>query len=564
MMTQLYQQARGYFLVLGFVTVGVAVLSILMAITGQWVFNQVVLQNNISLLLAGVSILAVLMLALICSQYLAQQAEYRLARKIYEQAATLFFKQLLDLPAHYISHVALPKQLAKLKDFDNAYHTYFQPFFAKIFGLPLLLFYLWGMWMLVGSLVSLSLFAGLGLTLAAYLTHKKRDVLMRACELSEAQLQTFIQESQQKKHHIHALQGTAIWQQRFLALNEMLTERQKQLKAFALFQRGVAYTILWGSAGLLFVLGLNQVQSGVLSLGACLAGICLHYDGLSRCRAIVNVIARSSKIKQRLSQIQAVMDIVPEQASKHTTQTSVSLDAEIVFSDVSFHYKKGHKAALKNLSFKIPAKQFVVITGQAAAGKSTVFNLLLKLYLPDTGCITFGGQDYSEYHTQALRRAIAYVPSRIHLFAGTFAENLAAMLSDAEYKNLDYGMRCAGLDNILMAYPDGLETRIQDEWDPLCSPSLLQGIALTQAYCKSSSLYLFDEPDIYFDIAQQAQFISTLNQLKQRATVILITQTPIYMQHADQILVLDDGCLVDGETKADLLSQLMAMKEQQE
>jgi ATP-binding cassette, subfamily B, bacterial len=214
----------------------------------------------------------------------------------------------------------------------------------------------------------------------------------------------------------------------------------------------------------------------------------------------------------------------------------------IQFKNVTFAYEK-KRYIFNDLSIKFPENKVVALVGPSGAGKSTLFNLIQGFYKPQSGGILINGVPTNELSISELRSAIAYVPQETYLFAGTIRENLLLARSGVTEEELMSAAKSACLHDFICSLPDGYDTEIGERGLKL-SGGQKQRIAIARAILKDAPILLLDEATSALDNETEHHVQNALNNLMKDRTTIVIAHRLSTIQHADVIMVMDEGKIV--------------------
>ncbi|CAM3804999.1 ABC transporter ATP-binding protein [Parendozoicomonas haliclonae] len=211
------------------------------------------------------------------------------------------------------------------------------------------------------------------------------------------------------------------------------------------------------------------------------------------------------------------------------------------------------RTVLENIRLSVGSGQFVGITGRTGSGKSSLFRLLLREFnLPEDSSITLGGNNIDNIQLQALRSQIAWVPQVATLFTGTIASNIAFYNINASQTDIEKAARLAAIHDEIMAFQDGYNTLLGENGISL-SGGQKQRIALARAFLADHPILLLDDAFSALDMKTEATILKNLHALHGHKTVLLITQRLPELIRADQILVLEDGRILEQGTHQQLL-----------
>lgn len=261
-----------------------------------------------------------------------------------------------------------------------------------------------------------------------------------------------------------------------------------------------------------------------------------------------------------------VLDQPPEQSAEESRNIPMPpVAGHVTFDRVTFGYVPGQPPQLRNISFDIPAGYFVGVIGRSGSGKSTLLKLLPRLYAPDDGRILIDGYEIAKVELHSLRRQLATVMQDSLLFNESMFANLALADPDATAEEIIRAARLAEAHDFIMALPQGYNTRAGEQGRAI-SGGQRQRIAIARAILQRPRLLIFDEATSALDFATERKVCENLAAEFDGHTVFFVTHRVRSIQHADRILVLDNGVLVEQGTHDELmaLSGLYATLHQQQ
>ncbi len=226
---------------------------------------------------------------------------------------------------------------------------------------------------------------------------------------------------------------------------------------------------------------------------------------------------------------------------------------KIKFSDVSFGYSEG-LPVLKRLSFTAAPGKVTALVGPSGGGKSTVMNLILRLYDPDKGAITIDGEDIRNVPAASLREAVAYVSQDTFLFAGTVRENIAMGLENASEEAVIAAAKAAHAHDFIATLENGYATQVGENGVAL-SGGQKQRIAIARALLKNAPIILLDEPTSALDAESEQHVKIALETLLKGRTAIVIAHRLSTIRSADVICVVQGGKVVESGTHAQLMGK---------
>ena len=221
----------------------------------------------------------------------------------------------------------------------------------------------------------------------------------------------------------------------------------------------------------------------------------------------------------------------------------------LIFREVSFEYNPQDKPALERLSFEIPQGKTTAIVGPSGAGKSTLINLICRFYEPTEGSLYADDYPLAELNLADWRDRIAVVSQDVYIFNATVRENIAYGRLDATDAEVVEAARLANAEQFIYELPQGFDTRVGDRGFRL-SGGQRQRLALARAIVRNPEILILDEATNSLDSISETLIQDALNTLSQNRTVIVIAHRLSTIEHADQILVLKDGHLIEqGDLK---------------
>src|SRR5688572_10836585 len=228
------------------------------------------------------------------------------------------------------------------------------------------------------------------------------------------------------------------------------------------------------------------------------------------------------------------------------TVTREDVGGEFELRDVSFVYPNGTQA-LFDVNMTIPAGKTVAFVGLSGAGKSTLLNLLCKFYAPTRGEICLDGHDLQEYDTHLLRRSIGLVLQKNHIFRGSIEENIRYGYMRATFEEVVAAAKKAYLHEQIEKLPHGYETEA-----PQLSGGQQQRIAIARLFLKDPPVIFLDEPTASLDAIATEQIKNSLDAIKERRTVVVISHSISQIIDSDVIYVLKEGRVVEIGTHEEL------------
>ena len=220
---------------------------------------------------------------------------------------------------------------------------------------------------------------------------------------------------------------------------------------------------------------------------------------------------------------------------------------------MGFHYPGAEEPVLKDINFTVRAGQTMAVIGSTGSGKTTLVNLVTRLFDATAGSVVLDGVDVRDLAPEALWSRVGIVPQKPYLFSGTIASNLQYGKDDATEEEMWEALRVAQAEDFVRAMPGGLNAVIAQGGTNV-SGGQRQRLAIARALIRHPEIYLFDDSFSALDLTTDAQLRAALKPLAQNAVVLVVAQRVSTIRDADQILVLEDGECVGLGTHDELIA----------
>ena len=253
---------------------------------------------------------------------------------------------------------------------------------------------------------------------------------------------------------------------------------------------------------------------------------------------------------------QRICEVLNEKADLTSPENALTdiPDGSIEFRDVSFSYRKGSgKPVLQDVNLRIESGQTIGILGGTGSAKSTLASLISRLYDVTEGEVLVGGHDVREYDLEKLRDAVSVVLQKNVLFSGTILENLRWGDKNATLEECKRACELACADEFIRSFPDGYDTHIEQGGTNV-SGGQKQRLCIARALLKKPKILILDDSTSAVDTATDAKIRKALSEEIPNTTKLIIAQRISSVQHADKILVLDDGRINGFGTHEELLA----------
>ncbi len=265
---------------------------------------------------------------------------------------------------------------------------------------------------------------------------------------------------------------------------------------------------------------------------------------------VSNWWARCADSAQRVFEI---CDAEPEITEKPDAVGLENLRGEIDIRELSFEYEPA-RPVIKQLSLHVDAGQMLGIVGKTGAGKTTIANLIARLYDAKKGCVEIDGVDVRDMKLSELRRNIGLVSQDIYLFIGTIADNIRYAKPDADMSEVIAAAKAASAHDFIMRLPDAYETRVGAGGRKL-SGGERQRISIARTIIQNPKILILDEATAAMDTETERNIQASLVRLKKGRTTLAIAHRLSTLRDADRLAVIEDGTIAESGTFAELLRQ---------
>ena len=343
---------------------------------------------------------------------------------------------------------------------------------------------------------------------------------------------------------------------RFSGKNEQLAENDRKLAVFHSSSSQLSSVILflsgnivaWGFGGWMVMQGIGDFSYGMLM--TFVAYVNMIYAPLNFFSDMANRTADCTNAMQRLFEI---MDAQPDVQESAEAKHPESLSGEVEFRSVSFSYVKGKKV-IDNVSFSIPDGGTLGIVGHTGAGKSTLANLLMRLYEVDEGEILIGGYPVRELTFSSLYGHVAIVSQETYLFMGSILDNIRYARPSASYGEVIEASKKAGAHDFIMKLPDAYHTKVGFGYRDL-SGGERQRISIARAILKDPKILILDEATAAMDTGTERRIQEAISALSKGKTTIMIAHRLSTLRDADKLIVIEHGRVEECGTHSELLAR---------
>ncbi|MBM7704270.1 ABC transporter ATP-binding protein [Metabacillus iocasae] len=337
---------------------------------------------------------------------------------------------------------------------------------------------------------------------------------------------------------------------RFTKANEQL--RGQTVRVLKVMEVTLPILLFVMNMSMLVVLwiGSFEVRSGNAQVGEIVAIINYAFRITSAFSIFSFIIMAFSRARASASRIQEVLETEVDLTDNMNDESFVVQGGQIVFEDVSFHYPGTDQSVLQNISFTAEQGETVAILGATGSGKSSLFQLIPRLYDATSGAVFIDGRNVADVRAQDLRKSIGFVPQEALLFTGTIKENLAWGKEDATDDDMVQAAKDAQIHETIQKLPRKYETKIGQRGVNL-SGGQKQRLSIARALIRKPSILLLDDSTSALDLKTEAKLLKALKTYT--CTTLIITQKVSTAREANRILLLEDGKLVNQGTHEELV-----------
>lgn len=360
---------------------------------------------------------------------------------------------------------------------------------------------------------------------------------------------------------IRAFNKEAAEIENFADSNEKLSSMQLFVGRISALANPVTYVMVNIALIALLWTGGIQVDGGNLTQGEIVALVNYMSQILVELVKLANTIVLSTKAVACGGRVQAILAVNSSMEEGDYNSTSKNKGGlEVEFEHASMMYKGAGADSVSDISFTAGAGSVTGIIGGTGSGKSTLVNLIPRFYDVSEGCVKVGGRDVKSYKLDTLRQAVGIVLQKSVLFRGTIRDNILWGNPDATDEEVTEALKAAQAWEIVQGKEKGLDYVIEQGGRNL-SGGQKQRLAIARALVRKPPVLVFDDSSSALDFATEAKLRKSLQELGYNPTIFIVSQRTSSIQHADNILVLEDGALAGQGTHEELVNNCEVYKE---
>ncbi len=352
--------------------------------------------------------------------------------------------------------------------------------------------------------------------------------------------------------------------------NDLLTRAQIYVGKISALMNPLTYVIINGAIVVLVWTGAVRVDNGYITQGEVVALINYMSQILVELVKLANLIININKSIACGNRIQSIFEMQPsitdgsgqkvDKVQTDTADRSEEAEYAVEFSHVGLTYASAGDESLTDINFKVKKGETIGIIGGTGSGKSSVVNLIPRFYDVTSGFIKVDGKDVKDYPLEELRGKIGTVLQKAVLFHGTICENLKWGNPDATEEDLNRAITVAQAKEFVDNKEGGLDFEIEQGGKNL-SGGQRQRLTIARAVVKKPEILILDDSASALDFATDAALRKAIREMEVETTVFIVSQRAASIQHADRIVVLDDGKIVGLGTSEELLESCEVYQE---
>ena len=344
---------------------------------------------------------------------------------------------------------------------------------------------------------------------------------------------------------------------RFRAKNQSFVDALLSMQLVSYFAGALPVTVLTLSTALVFFYGGKLVIDGVMTVGALVAFMAYHMRLLAPVQNLMGLYTSIATARVSLNRVFEILDTPVEVNEAPGALALRDVRGDIEFRDVTLKYDR-ETVVLDSVSFEIPAGSLCAVAGPSGVGKSTIADLLLRFYDPQAGTIRLDGKDLREIRLADLRREVVLVEQTAFLFNATIAENIKYGRPEATLEEIIRAAKAASIDAFIRSLPEGYDTQVGERGQAL-SAGERQRVALARALLRDPAVLVLDEPTASVDPITEQIIAAELASVMRGRTTLVISHRLSLIEHADWVLVIDNGKVVETGRPDELLAKGSAL-----
>lgn len=451
------------------------------------------------------------------------------------------FGRLVSLPAMLTERASISAQIARIKDLERVRDLLTGPIAQSAIDLPFVIIFLVALFFIGGPIAFVPLVAILIYVLMAVGVSGVVNRSVSVASKANAQRQELVLEVIEKMRIIRLSRTGEAMLKRYREINSEAVRANHRSATISATIQQVSYFVTMAAGLATIVAGIHFVLSGGMTAGGLIGSTMLVWRVLQPVQGAFIALSRMKQLGSSIQQIDNLMNLSPERLPGTVAAPIARVDGRIAMARVTFRYGRETDPVLANINFEVMPGETVALIGRSGAGKSTLVKLLTGLYQTPVGSVRIDDRDLRQYDPLELRHVIGYVPQRPQVFNGTIADNIRFAVPLVTDEEIWEALEAVGAADEVKSLPDGLETLIDTRNMNALPTSLVVRLSIARAFAKKSRILLLDDPVSTLDDASEQIFMNTLEKLRGKATIILVTHRPSHIRRCDKVLILEAG-----------------------
>lgn len=485
--------------------------------------------------------------------FLIRQTIIIMSRKIEYDMKNEIFEHYQKLPLSFYRKNSTGDLMARITEDVGRVRMYLGP--AIMYGLNVLILFPMVIWYMAAVNLELTLYSLLPLpilSLSIYYVNNLINERSEKIQRSLSELSTFVQEAFSGIRVLKAFVRESDSASNFADASEDYKIKSIQLtRVNALFFPIIMALVGISTITTVYVGGI-QVIEGEIGYGV-IAEFILYVNMLAwpvtSLGWVTSIIQRAAASQTRINEF---MDETNDIVSTENLHTDIKGIVQV--ENVSFIYPESGIHALENISFHINEGETLGIIGTTGSGKSTIANLLMRMYDPDSGTIKIDGKPIDAFDISDLRRQMGYVPQDVFLFSDSIGSNIAFGLDKANAEIIEQAAKDADVYQNIIEFPKGFETMLGERGITL-SGGQKQRVSIARAIAKGPKILILDDCLSAVDTKTENVILNALKKIMENRTSIIISHRVSSAKLADQIIVLHEGKIIEKGNHESLMSQ---------
>jgi subfamily B ATP-binding cassette protein MsbA len=461
------------------------------------------------------------------------------------------YNKLLSIPSAYFDSQPSGKLISKIITEVNGVTISVTNVVTTIIRDSLILIGLigwlfWLNWLL--TLIVLCL-APLLISLSILISRRMREV-SRATIEATGQLTSSVEQAIAAHKVIKLFQSALYEQLRFEKINRDFRAQTMRVVIVQALQAPLSQLIVACGIAIILTTALIQAGAGQATVGDFASFLTAMLMLLSPIKHLADV---NAQLQRGLASAESVFTLIDEQSEQDTgRKIATSTQDSLEFCAVTLSYSNTREIALNGISLRIQAGETIALVGPSGGGKTSLINLITRIYNPTTGSLKLGGIDISEFTLASLRSQISVVSQDVILMNESLLKNIAYGTGTIDLERVQRALKLADLEDFVASLPEGLETNIGDRGANL-SGGQRQRLSIARAAYRDTRILILDEATSALDQLTERKVKDALDQLREGRSTIVIAHRLSTVCSIRRIFVIADGCVVGQGSHTDLL-----------